>query len=379
MIGGALTNYTLAPRAFQFIVAPMYATKSKELNGFARASYTLYPKRTFQRITVAVNALKFNTDNFTDTANQTYVTGFRKLSPTLKFVFAENNPRSTRERFIQWKTFFISEDNLRFKSDTFPNGDRYTIINKETGSRYLNQLRFVIQDTRALYPYRGELMAEQAKDFVRLAFTGNYYFNYNERLGADIRFFAGKFMYLGDRTTSKAFATDPFHLNLSAPKGSEDYTYSNYFYGRSEQDGFAAQQMMMRDGGFKVRTDFLANKIGKTDNWLVAVNFSTDIPDQINILRILPFTVPLKVYVDFGTYAEAWQPNAEGSRVLYNAGLQLSLLKNTINIYAPLLYSKPYKDYFQSTITEKRFLKNIAFTIDLQYLSLKKLDRRLPF
>jgi hypothetical protein len=379
MVGAALTNYTLAPRAFQFIAAPMYATKSKELNGIARASYTFYPKNRFQRITLAVNALKFTTDNFTDTANQTYITGFRKLSPTVKFVFAENNPRSTRERFIQWKTFFISEDNLRFKSDTFPNGNRFINITKEQSSRYLNQLRFVIQDTRALYPYRGELMAEQAKDFVRLAFTGNYYFNYNDRLGANIRFFAGKFIYVGERTTSKAFATDAFHLNLSAPKGSEDYTYSNYFFGRSEQDGFAAQQMMMRDGGFKVRTDFLANKIGKTDNWLMAVNFSTDIPDQINILRILPFTVPLKLYVDLGTYADAWQPNAEGSRVLYNAGLQLSFLKNTINIYAPLLYSQPYKDYFLSTIPEKRFFKNIAFTIDLQNLSLKKFDRRMPF
>ncbi len=379
MLGAALTNYTLAPRAFQFIAAPIFATKSKELNGVARASYTWYPTKKFQRITFAVNALKFTTDNFTDTANQTYITGFRKLSPSLKFVFAENNPRSTRERFIQWKTFLIAEDNLRFKSDTFPNGNRFINITKEQSSRYLNQLRFVIQDTRALYPYRGELMAEQTNDFVRLAFTGNYYFNYNERLGANIRFFAGKFIYLGERTISKAFATDPFHLNLSAPKGSEDYTYSNYFLGRSEQEGFAAQQMMMRDGGFKVRTDFLANKIGKTDNWLMAVNFSTHIPDQINILRILPFTVPLKLFVDLGTYADAWQPNAEGSRVLYNAGLQLSLLKNSINIYAPLLYSKPYKDYFISTIPEKRFLKNIAFTIDLQNFSLKKFDRRLPF
>jgi len=64
---------------------------------------------------------------------------------------------------------------------------------------------------------------------------------------------------------------------------------------------------------------------------------------------------------------------------LYNAGLQLSFLKNTINIYAPLLYSQPYKDYFLSTIPEKRFFKNIAFTIDLQNLSLKKFDRRMPF
>jgi hypothetical protein len=379
MIGAALTNYTFPPTKFQFIVAPMYGTKSKQLNGVARASYTMYPSKTFQRITLAVNALKFSTNDFVDTANQKYITGFRKIAPSLKFVFAEKNPRSTRERFIQWKTFLLDEDDLRFRSDTFPNGDRFTKITTTSASRYLNQLRFVIQDNRVLYPYRGELMAEQARDFVRLAFTGNYYFNYNEKLGADIRVFAGKFIYLGERTISKRFGTDPYHLNLSAPKGYEDYTYSNYFVGRNEFEGFASQQMMMRDGGFKVRTDLLANKIGKTDDWLMALNFSTDIPDQINILNILPFKVPLKVYMDIGTYADAWKANAEGSKVLYNAGLQLSLFKNTINIYAPLLYSKPYKDYFLSTITEKRFLKNISFTIDIQNFSLKKIDRRMPF
>jgi hypothetical protein len=238
MIGAALTNYTFPPTRFQFIVAPMYATKSKQLNGFARMSYTMYPSKTFQRITVAVNALKFNTNDFVDTANQKYVTGFRKIAPSLKFVFTENNPRSTRERFIQWKTFLLDEDDLRFRSDTFPNGNRFTEISTTNASRYLNQLRFVIQDTRVLYPYRGELMAEQAKDFVRLAFTGNYYFNYNEKLGADIRVFAGKFIYLGERTISKQFGTDPYHLNLSAPKGYEDYTYSNYFVGRNEFEGF---------------------------------------------------------------------------------------------------------------------------------------------
>ncbi|HLP36301.1 M1 family metallopeptidase [Lacibacter sp.] len=379
MIGAALTNYTLPPTKFQFIVAPMYGTRSKQLNGVARASYTMYPSKTFQRITLAVNALKFSTNDFVDTANQKYITGFRKIAPSLKFVFAEKNPRSTRERFIQWKTFLLDEDDLRFRSDTFPNGDRFTKITTTSASRYLNQLRFVIQDNRVLYPYRGELMAEQARDFVRLAFTGNYYFNYNEKLGADIRVFAGKFIYLGERTISKRFGTDPYHLNLSAPKGYEDYTYSNYFVGRNEFEGFASQQMMMRDGGFKVRTDLLANKIGKTDDWLMALNFSTDIPDQINILNILPFKVPLKVYMDIGTYADAWKANAEGSKVLYNAGLQLSLFKNTINIYAPLFYSKPYKDYFLSTITEKRFLKNISFTIDIQNFSLKKIDRRMPF
>ncbi len=379
MIGGALHNFTLPSTPFQFIVAPMYATKSKQLNGVARLGYTFYPKKTFQRITVAVNGLKFNTGDFIDTANNKYVTGFRKVSPSLKFVLAEKNPRSTRERFIQWKTFFLNEDELRFRSDTFPNGNRFTEVKTIQTNRYINQFRYVVQNTRALYPYKAELVAEQGKEFIRLAVTGNYYFNYNASLGADIRIFAGKFIYLGSKTISKQFNTDPYHLNMSGPKGYEDYTYSNYFIGRNEFEGFASQQIMMRDGGFKVRTDLLAAKIGKTDDWLMAMNFVTDIPDQINILKVFPVKIPLKVYVDIGTYADAWKANASTGRVLYDAGLQMSFLKNTITVYVPLLYSKVYRDYFESTITEKRFLKNIAFSIDIQNLSLKKFDRRMPF
>ena len=272
----------------------------------------------------------------------------------------------------------MSEDELHFKSDTFPNGNRFTEIKTLKTQRYLNQLRFVIQDTRVLYPYKAELQAEQAKDFIRLAFTANYYFNYNTKLGADIRFFAGKFIYLGSKTINKQFNTDPYHLNMSGPKGYEDYTYSNYFIGRNEFEGFSSQQIMMRDGGFKVRTDLLASKIGKTDDWLMAMNFVTDIPDQINILKVLPVKIPLKVYFDIGTYADTWKANAGGSRLLYDAGLQLSFLKNTITVYVPLLYSKVYRDYFKSTITDKRFLKNISFSIDIQNINLRKLAPQIP-
>jgi len=84
---------------------------------------------------------------------------------------------------------------------------------------------------------------------------------------------------------------------------------------------------MIRDGGFKVRTDYLSNKIGRTDDWLVAANFTSTIPNVINPLAILPFKLPLKIFVDIGTYAEAWKKNAATGRFVYDAGLQLSLFK----------------------------------------------------
>lgn len=379
MLGLGITNYTLPPSRFQFLIAPMYGFKSKTLNGVSRFAYTLYPTKNFQRITVALSGMKFTTNDFTDTANFTYTTGFRKLVPSLKLVLKENSALSSRERFIQWKTFLFSEDGLRFRSDTFPNGNRFTTIKKETTNRYLNQLRFVVNDSRVLYPYNAELLAEQTKDFVRLAFTGNYYFNYNSKLGGNVRVFAGKLFYLGNITLTKRIQADAYHFNLTGANGYEDYTYNNYFAGRNEFEGFASQQIMMRDGFFKVRTDLLADKVGKTDNWLTAINFTTDIPDQINILNILPVKIPLKVFVDIGTFAEAWQKGATTSRIVYDAGIQLSLLKGMVNVYVPVLYSKVFKDYFLSYIPEKRFSKNITFSINIQNASLKLFDRRLPF
>ena len=137
--------------------------------------------------------------------------------------------------------------------------------------------------------------------------------------------------------------------------------------------------MAMRDGAFKVSTDLLADKIGKTDNWLLAMNIVSDIPDQLNILNMLPVKIPLKVYLDIGTYADAWSPESESGKILYNAGLQISALKQAVQIYFPLFYSKVYRDYYRSIYSEKRFAKTISFMIDLQRLNWKAIDNKLPF
>jgi hypothetical protein len=132
---------------------------------------------------------------------------------------------------------------------------------------------------------------------------------------------------------------------------------------------------MMRDGGFKMRTELLADKIGKTDDWLMAVNFNTTIPPKINPLNVLPVKIPLKIFADLGTYADPWKKKSTEDRFLFDIGLQISLLKETINIYIPLLYSKVYRDYVNSTLGENKFWKTISFSIDISSFSLRKINR----
>ncbi|MFT3910714.1 MAG: M1 family metallopeptidase [Ferruginibacter sp.] len=369
MIGALIHNYSLPLPKFQFILAPLYGTSSKEFNGIGRLGYNWYGNNG-RKIELAVSGAKFTVDQFTDSTGKKNNQPFYKIVPSLKYVFANKRPRSTVTKYIQWKTFFINETGLLFKTDPVTQED---VISYPTANRYVNQLQFVIENNRVLYPYKGALQAEQGKGFIRLNFTGNYFFDYANGGGLNLRFFAGKFIYTGDKTFLTQYETDAYHLNLSGPKGYEDYTYSNYFVGRNEFEGFSNQQIMNRDGAFKVRTDLLGDKIGKTDDWLSALNFTTSIPNKVNPLSVLPIKIPLRIFFDIGTYSEAWKNDAGTGRFLYDAGFQLSFFKNVLNIYFPVLYSKVYRDYFKSTITENRFKKNITFSIDIQNISLKKL------
>ncbi len=104
------------------------------------------------------------------------------------------------------------------------------------------------------------------------------------------------------------------------------------------------------------------------------------IPQAINPLSVLPIRIPLKVFVDVGTYAEAWQRDAGTDRFLFDAGIHIPILKETINIYIPLVYSEVYGNYFKSTVEKKeRFWKKISFSIDISNFSFRKFNRNLSF
>jgi hypothetical protein len=359
----------------------MYGTGSKNFTGIGKLNYSIVSDKAIRKTDIFLNASTFTMDEFKDTADRKISMAFQKLVPGIKLTFREKDPRSTVRKYIQWKTFLIREENLNIVPDTsIIAGDTTLFLNYflPAQKRYINQLQLIYTNYRALYPFDLNLQIEQSQDFVRPAFTANYYFNYREG-GLQFRFFAGKFFYLNGKTLTKEFKNDRYFLNMTGPNGYEDYTYSEYFLGRNKFDGVESQQIMIRDGGFKVRTDLLAAKVGKTDDWLTAINLSSSIPNKINPLSILPIKIPLRIFLDIGTHAEAWQKDSEEDRILYDAGIQIPILHESINIYIPILYNKVYRDYFKSTIPENRFLKTISFTIKFYNKDLQQLNRELEF
>jgi hypothetical protein len=273
----------------------------------------------------------------------------------------------------------MGEERLDFREEII-GGDTVDVVGKlQTQTQFL-QLKFGWENLRALYPFRVQADATVAKDFTRVGVTTHYFFNYPKAgEGLRLRAFLGAFFYYQQPSITKQFELERYHLNLTGANGQEDYTYSNYFVERNAFEGLGSQQIMMRDGGFKVRTDLLSSKVGKTDRWLAAINLTTTIPDQINPLTLLPFRIPLRAFVDIGSFAESWDANAETGRILFDAGLQVSLFKESLHIYIPILYSPVFRDYINSTLTEQKFWKKISFSIDIHDFRLKQWIPAIPF
>jgi Peptidase family M1 domain len=368
MVGALVHNYTLPEPRFHFLAAPMYATGSKTFTGTARAGFNIMSYGLIRKAEISISGAHFSNDEFTDSTGKKNYLSFSKIVPSVKVFFKNKSATSSLKKSIQWKTYFIQESSLLFPG----NDPQVTTIAYPKNNRYLNQLTFAIENNRALYPYSANLVAEQANGFLRFAFEENYFFNYKKGGGMSARLFAGKFIYAGDGAIHN-YETSRYYLNMTGANGAEDYTYSNYFIGRNEFEKLPSQQIMIRDGGFKVRTDMLNQKVGKTDDWLAALNLTTDFPKDLNPLQVLPVKIPLKLFLDVGTYAEAWKKNPETGKFIYDAGLQLALFKNMVNIYVPVLYSKVYSNYYKQTIPKnKRFLNSISFSIDIQNFRLNR-------
>jgi hypothetical protein len=382
MIGGLITNYTLPPSKFNFLLIPLYGTGSKSFAGLGKLNYSITSSSFIRKTDLFINASTFSINQYEDVDKNQTTLHLQKLVPGIRLTFKEKNSRSIVLKYLQWKTFGIREDGLHIYFDTTITGTDTTLNTRyysRNQDRYLNQLQFVYQNNRALYPYDITFQMEQGKEFLRPTATVNYFFNYPKGGGLDVRFFAGKFIYIGEETNQKKYRNDRYQLNMTGPSGYEDYTFSDYFIGRNKFNEFLSRQIMIRDGAFKVRTELLSSKVGKTDDWLSSINLITTIPTSINPLSILPVKIPLKIFADVGTYAEPWRKNAELDRFLFDIGINIPLLKNTVQLYFPIFYSKIYNDYFKSTISKNRFFNTMSFSINFYTKDLRKINREIEF
>ncbi|HUQ65416.1 MAG TPA: hypothetical protein VM101_04645 [Flavitalea sp.] len=354
---GILSQNFLKEQNYSYYLAPVYAFKSKNIAGIGELSYA------GSKFQAGLSASAFSYDDGVDTNHNKVFARLFKVVPYIKFALPKRS--SKVQRSFTLKNYLINVKDLAFVKygvDSF-----FYPSKGKSETRYVNEFSFDYSSDRILYPYHAQLQAQQGKNWYRLNATGNYFFNYAKGGGMNVRLFAAKFGYIGNITSFEKFATTHYQPKLTAVRGGEDFTYSNYFIGRNTFEGLSSHQIMIRDGGLKLRTDIFEGLQGRSDNWIAAVNLNSSFPN------IFLSKVPLKIFFDAGTFAEAWDTDNPNPRFLYVAGMQLSLFKDVLNIYAPLLYSNQYRDQFKSVPEENTFIKKLSFSIDLQRLNVNGL------
>ncbi len=371
MLGAVIHNFNLPSERWQLLLAPLYATVSHQLNGLLHFNYAWYPHQSFRLIEAGINGSRFSTINGTDSSGHAIFGGFYKVVPYLRMFFPKSSPRSTQDSWLEWKTYLIGEKS--FNNYVLKSTDSlYYPIAGKYDFRYLNQLSFTIRDSRVLYPYSVNLQVQQAASFYRVNLDIHYFFNYPTTGGLDVRLFGAKFGYLGTRDPAQDLSE--FEPKLTAVRGSDDYTYDSYFIGRNDYNGLASQQVMMRDGDLKLRTDLFENLQGRSDNWVAAVNLKSTLPPQI-----VPKWLPLRLFLDIGTYAQAWSDNPPTSHFLYVGGLELDLFHNVLHIYAPVVYSSDFSSQLKTVPGQNGFFQKVSFSIDFQQIPFRRLFGYTPF
>ncbi len=351
--GLLLHNLTFPETRFRFAVAPLYSFGSKSFNGTGSVGYFWYPKRIFHNILLQGDVKRFSNDlALSDPVLGTIYNRYLKIAPGIQFTFREKDPLSTVSRILTLKAYHITENEAYFDLTAPAVNQIYSTRQQEL---IYGLLRYQHHNDRTFNPFGYALEAQGGQDFIKLNLEGNIRIDYHiKNKGLHLRGFAGKFIALNNAAPA---ATERYWLNTTYT-GINDYLYDDTYIGRSETRGLAARQVSMREGGFKIPTNRNNPPTGRSDDWLATLNIETDVP-----------WVPLRLFLDIGTFADAAKSNPNGNTVLYNGGVSLHMFSDILVVYLPLIMSRDFRDYQKATYGKEQFLNSIAFSLQLHNIN----------
>ncbi len=360
MAGLLFHNLTFPQRKFQYVLAPLYGFRSKEINGAGSVGYSWFPNKTFQEILLQADFKTFHFDETGTNIPGLLMKRFIKVAPSLQFTFKESSATSPVIRTLALKGYGIRENNFNFVQD--PTDSLFKPV-LESQNYFYGTLRYQHQNKRPFNPFNYTANAQFGENFSKLSVEGNVRIDYNRpKKALYIRAYAGKFIYLNNQSS-----VESRYLLNSTFRGENDFLYDDTYIGRSEQEGFGAHQISLREGGMKIATPLYANPIGRSDNWLAAINVKTD----------LPIKLPVRIFADVATFAKASKLNPSGQKILFDAGFEIFLLNDLVNIYVPVVMSRDYQDYTKTFYPDNRLLRTITFSIQLQNINWLKLPTKV--
>jgi hypothetical protein len=336
MAGLGLHNYSPIQKTVEWHAFPMFSFVTQGVNGLAGLRFNLYPGIGFlPDWTLSLDGRHFAMDY--NRANAYYL-NFYRLSPSLR-VRLRSAPSGTMRHYLRYRLLFTGEEAALFDTLGAYSGE------KEWENRRIHLWSYELENNRAVNPHALYLNLEQ-QSYTDVFGEDQRYL----RLSLDLR---GKYTYAQDRhlsgrlflgyhltnTLRDAGFIGPGAFNLTAQgyRGSDDYRYDEYYFGRNDARGVWANQVSLRDAGFKnAFSGAFQNQSGNTNNFMIAVNLKADLPQD------LPFKLPVKPYFDLAFVSDRQPINAGqpfGEQLWWSGGFSLELIEEMVAIYFPAINS----------------------------------------
>lgn len=360
MVGATFYNEGVLGKPFYFDATPMYSFGANRVVGTANFAYSIHPKGPF--ITVAP---KIAIKRFTNFQNddQGYSTVYTHVVPSIEFKLKEKKENLHRKR-----TFRLAHEILQKEHPIYDDSGSFKHL-----EQLINQydiLSFQAKKKNAIFLQEWETGLEYGqydnfnlgkKTFLKAFGHYKSAFFYEKNKAVSLGLHGGYFLQNDARYSNsyRSFVEGSF---ATASTGFDDYSFRQFYLGRSEREGIFGQQIYSGDAGMKHPK--LNGPKGYSNDWMLGINLISDLP--IN----LPKPFHLKPYIDAAFWGKPKDKTSTEMDLMYSGGIQLSLGFMQINF--PLVNDKELNDLLKQR-KDGSYLGRITYSINFNLLSPKKL------
>lgn len=348
-LGLLLHNRTLPYKQLEFDLFPLYGFGTKQLNGIGNLDFYHYPQNGwFSEINASLNYRSFHFQK-----NNYGSFRYRRWQPRLRLAL-RRSAASPFTHGLQYRFIGLQTQSLVQRPE---DGN----LEKVDHQNNIHEIAYNGNNDRRVNPFNYKIALEQQsyedvfgnpQHYLKWSIDWQSYFHYAIDRSIWLRLFTGGFFANTRRNAGTIF---PGAFSL-IDQAATDYRYDDFYFGRSEPDGFWSQQLVQRDGGFKTPVS-PAFSLGKSNNFILALNLSADLPFGEQL--------PIHPYLDLGYFDNAMPTAQDASfkdQFLWSGGLALEIFDGRMGIYFPLANSKN----IQNRLLERgNFWNRISFRFDL--------------
>lgn len=332
-------------KGIHYRISPFYSFDQKQIVGMGNVSY-MAPLRGDRSLAFSANFRSFHEWN-SDVldASLRYI----RISPKLALSLHTDDPLEELQLFAT--THIIDNEFLIFDSNS-------TFLGKANKTSVIPQLGLSFHKFDDVITKNGSVILEYQKygDDAYLKATATY--EYSIEIAPKKQFYVRSFIaghIFNSQRNSNSYNNIFTRGSIAMIQhGFNDYTYSETFLGRQNQDGFQDNQIsMVGGGGFKTAIGS-AYSFGMSNNYAAAINARLDIPFFAEYF-------PLSMYFDVGTFATRNPLTSQKeNNIMFNGGLSFTFF-DVVTMYLPLVYSNQLHDIFVSQ--HEGIFSRITFSI----------------